>query len=875
MTAMMASAVVESAATAAIRVANSSKAHPAVPARPWANLHHGPHGELDFNACPRPQQGAFECMARIRADAAAARSKPAGIRGAVPSSTLGDNGAYSPAYLQSAYNAPSGSEGYGETVAIVDAYDDPSAAIDLTQYRSHYDLPPCTTANGCFRKVDESGGTDYPPPDGDWAVEISLDLDMVSALCPNCHILLVEATSDDSDDLGAAEDEAVALGANVISNSYGSYGEEPSETSYDHYYDHPGVAITVASGDDGYGVSYPAASPYVTAVGGTTLYQATDTGTREGSEVAWDGSGSGCSAYEPKPLWQHDTGCPNRTVADVSAVADPDTPVWAYDSYPYPTGIKDGKITYTVLGWVQVGGTSVAAPLVAGIYALAGGASSSADTPAGYPYSQSGQLNNITYGSNGTCSPTYLCTAGPGYNGPTGLGTPNGVRAFQASPPSSPTQLNVRGSDGSVALSWSPPASDGGSPIESYNVYRSDVGSSPLATLSASTTTYTDATVSNGDSYTYTVTATNAAGEGPPASGSITPDPIDYLNISPSISSVVTGESQSYDVTAFESSGQSLGDETAFSSFSISPDGSCAVNVCSAVTPGLHTVTATLGSVEIAATLDVNPIESLSISPPLATIALDGGLGLTNDSQSFTVEGTDSSDDSLDLTDHVSFSISPDGTCTEATCTANDLGVHTVTASYGSLSTSAVLIVVSGPFAPTVTRIHPSYGSPSGGTSVTVFGDEFTPDEDGFSTTVDFGSTPSTSVSVISGTKLTTIAPPGTGTVDVTVTTYYDGASFGTSSTVAADQFAYDPTVKSLSTHYGSPRGGTTVVVLGTNFSDVTAVDFGSSAAESYTPISSTRIRAVAPAGTGTVDVTVTSTGGVSSTGADDLFTYR
>lgn len=325
-------------------------------------------------------------------------------------------GGYNPTDLQSAYNLPSSTAGSGQTVAIVDAYDDPNAASDLSVYRSQFGLSPCTTANGCFKKVNQSGGTKYPRANGGWAQEISLDLDMVSAICPNCHILLVEASSSSLTNLGTAVNTAAKLGANEISNSYGG-GESSSDTSYDtSYYNHPGIAITVSSGDSGYGVQYPAASQYVTAVGGTSLTHASNT--RGWSETTWSGAGSGCSAYDPKPNWQTDAGCSKRTVADVSAVADPNTGVSVYDSYSY-----QGQS-----GWLVFGGTSVASPIIASVYALAGNAS--AVTYGSYPYSHASSLNDVTSGSNGSCGGTYLCTAGTGYDGPTGNGTPNGTGGF-------------------------------------------------------------------------------------------------------------------------------------------------------------------------------------------------------------------------------------------------------------------------------------------------------------------------------------------------------------------------------------------------------------------------------------------------------------
>jgi subtilase family serine protease len=359
------------------------------------------------HVCGSAAHGTASCHALVLTDVtqSAAQVKAAA---ATPSG-------FGPTDLQSAYKLPSSTAGSGQTVAIVDAYDDPTAESDLTVYRSQYGLPACTTANGCFRKVNQTGGTKYPRTNGGWAQEISLDLDMVSAVCPNCKILLVEATSASFANLGAAENEAVALGAKVISNSYG--GSDTSDATYGSYYNHPGVAITVSSGDSGYGVQYPASSHYVTAVGGTSLKTA---GTTRGwTETVWSGAGSGCSSYNTALSGQSgfNTGCSRRAVADVSAVADPNTGVAVYDSTSYQ-GLS---------GWLVFGGTSVAAPVIAGVYGLAGNAASIDNN---YPYAHSGSLFDVTSGSNGSCSPSQLCTAGTGWDGPTGLGTPNGTGAF-------------------------------------------------------------------------------------------------------------------------------------------------------------------------------------------------------------------------------------------------------------------------------------------------------------------------------------------------------------------------------------------------------------------------------------------------------------
>jgi subtilase family serine protease len=316
---------------------------------------------------------------------------------------------YGPADLQSAYKLSS-TGGTGMTVALVDAYDYPNAESDLGVYRSHFGLPPCTTANGCFKKVNQNGVQgNYPGANSGWATEEALDIEMVSAICPNCKIILVEANSSSLANLGAAVDTAVRLGANAVSNSYG--GNESSSDANDPDYNHAGVAITASSGDNGFGVEFPASSQYVTAVGGTHLVR--DSSARGWGETAWSGAGSGCSSYVPKPSWQKDTGCSMRTVADVSAVADPNTGVAVYETFRHRGG------------WQVFGGTSVASPIVASVYALAG-----RNLAPSAPYAQPASLFDVTSGSNGSCSGSYLCTAGAGYDGPTGLGTPDGTGAF-------------------------------------------------------------------------------------------------------------------------------------------------------------------------------------------------------------------------------------------------------------------------------------------------------------------------------------------------------------------------------------------------------------------------------------------------------------
>jgi subtilase family serine protease len=329
--------------------------------------------------------------------------------------------ALTPVDFQSAYKLPSSTAGFGQTIAIVDAFEYPTAESDLNTFSAQYGLPACTTGNGCFRKVNQDGGTNVRKyrADGGWSLEGALDLQTAHGICPNCNLVYVEARTNSFANLMTAVDTAARLGANVISNSYG--GSEFSletSSSYDGHYNHPGVAVTVSSGDSGFGNEFPASSRYVTAVGGTFLQR--NGSARGWNETAWNGAGSGCSAYETKPAWQTAaTQCARRAVADVAADADPASGASIYDSTPYQGST----------GWWRVGGTSLAAPLVGAVYALAGNASASS-YPATYAWSNPGSLFDITSGSNGTCAPALWCNAGTGWDGPTGLGTPNGTGGF-------------------------------------------------------------------------------------------------------------------------------------------------------------------------------------------------------------------------------------------------------------------------------------------------------------------------------------------------------------------------------------------------------------------------------------------------------------
>jgi hypothetical protein len=365
---------------------------------------------------------------------------------------------YGPVQLQSAYELPSASAGNLQTVAVIAPFDDPNAAADLATYRTQFGELPCPqtqslAAPACFTEINEAGALitpgspTAPTANSTWALETSAQLDAVSAVCPNCRILLVEVNSAAVTDLGTGVEQAVSNGAHMVTIGT-DQPEVNSDPTWDTtYFDQPGVAITVAAGNNGYqsgAQNYPAASEYVTAVGGTALTPAgtgactaAAAGPRDWCETVWNDSdgdtASGCSLYDPAPPWQKsdlpaaDTGCGSlRTVADVAADADPATGIAVYDSY------GEG-------GWqggTGVGGTAVAAALGAGVDALAG-TPQAADDPAMYPYEHPAGLHDITAGtntdaSNPSCSPAYLCTAGAGYDGPSGLGSPDGTAAFTA-----------------------------------------------------------------------------------------------------------------------------------------------------------------------------------------------------------------------------------------------------------------------------------------------------------------------------------------------------------------------------------------------------------------------------------------------------------
>ncbi|HEY6327687.1 MAG TPA: S8 family serine peptidase [Candidatus Cybelea sp.] len=365
---------------------------PPVPTRATAaQLGLWPRRGPSMRVCGDVGKGFARCQAWLRTD----------IDGEIQPDTPGG---YAPSELQTAYGltAASKNNGAGQTVAIVDAYDDPNAESDLGVYRSRYGLPACTASNGCFSKQKFTSQTNTG-----WAGEESVDVEMVSAICPNCKILLVEAASAGIGDLSTAERFATAH-ADYVSNSWS--GNEGTRT-YDGDYRGCG-AIVAATGDAGHDstAQWPAVLPNVIAVGGTSL-----TSISPRAETAWLRAGSGCSKIYGQPSFQAglNTGCAMRAEADASADADPHTGVAVYDSFHHG-------------GWLVFGGTSVATPIVASVFALA--ENDSAD-PVGSLYAHASSMNDITSGSDGTCG-APLCVAGAGWDGPTGLGSPKGIGAF-------------------------------------------------------------------------------------------------------------------------------------------------------------------------------------------------------------------------------------------------------------------------------------------------------------------------------------------------------------------------------------------------------------------------------------------------------------
>lgn len=369
-------------------------------------------------ACPEAPPAYQRCFVLYRSQAAVNRAIAEGITGRA--SRPHGWGAKA---IEAAYKLPVRRDSH-QIVAVSIAYSTPHLAHYLAVYRSYFGLPPCTAANGCFREVNQAGKASPLPQSGvgsGWDLEVTLDVSMISVACPHCRILVVEANDPSIANMAQTDTTAARLGAQVISNSYGQR-ENGFALAYAKAYDHRGHTIVASAGDLGFtAANFPADLASVTAVGGTELTRAHNK--RGWAETVWNSprefgaGGSGCSAYVRKPAWQHDRNCPGRTVADVAAIAD-NVPI--YNKF--------------YGGWVTVAGTSIAAPLIAGVYGLAGNAAS---LRARHLYAHARSLFDITKGNNAlfvtaiqACGNDYLCTARKGYDAPTGLGTPDGIGGF-------------------------------------------------------------------------------------------------------------------------------------------------------------------------------------------------------------------------------------------------------------------------------------------------------------------------------------------------------------------------------------------------------------------------------------------------------------
>ncbi len=382
--------------------------------------------------CPDRHDGTLHCMAEMLVPNAGVRRNAATPSGLTP------------ADIGNAYKLNQ-TAGSGQTVAIVEGYRYGGSSTagsqvnqDLAVYRSQFGLPPCTLTNHCLSELNQFGtsttfpGDDPTDPTGN-RIETMLDVEAVSATCPMCHIVMVYAQDLSPANVFTAVDTASAHG-NEVSISLGSPESGltmSDETADDVHFNHPGVAIVASSGDCGYGTAYPAASPYVTSVGGTSLVR--DGSARGWSETVWNngltpspcsgypvtgqvqGTGSGCT-MEAKPAYQPalpGTVCSNRLMNDIAAAADPSA---------------GGFAEYNAVdGWTSpVGGTSESAPIVAGYYALSGGEGSFTGPQ---PLYSNRLFFDVTSGSNVSLADdcnNALCHASPGFDGPTGLGTPNG-----------------------------------------------------------------------------------------------------------------------------------------------------------------------------------------------------------------------------------------------------------------------------------------------------------------------------------------------------------------------------------------------------------------------------------------------------------------
>jgi subtilase family serine protease len=549
-------------------------------------------------------------------------------------------GGFTPSGLHSAYSLPTETPASAtQTIGLVDAYNDPTAEADLAVYDKQFGLAACTSSNGCFRKINQSGKTSpLPAKSGEWSAEISLDVQMAHAICQNCHILLVEAANQNWGSFGAAVNAAVNAGATEVSNSYGG-PETSSYSTLTSYYDHPGVAVTVSSGDCGYfnqacagwseAANFPADAPDVVAVGGTSL-----SGSGESwSSTDWNEGGSGCSTVFDAQLWQSAasnfsaTGCGSRrSVADVSAVGDPHTGVDVYDTTPAANGDNTG--------WGVWGGTSASSPIIAAEFALAGGARG-VEFPAATLYAHLGEssaLYDVSSGTNGSCSGASACQANSGYDSPTGVGSPVGLSAF--SPVGSPVNESLPTISGVAEQGQTLTASAGGwSGSPTSTTYQWEIcnasGALCAAVSGASASSFAVPTNALHLTIRVVVSTANGSGGGTPtasaSSGVVVSNVPTISSISPS--SGVTGSTVTITGTAFTGATRVKFGSVSATSFTVLSATQIEATVPNGVLAGAINVTTPVksvtGSAKFTPTLSVTAV-SPGRAAPGATVTLKG-----------------------------------------------------------------------------------------------------------------------------------------------------------------------------------------------------------------------------------------------------------
>jgi hypothetical protein len=822
--------------TCACAVASAPAGAIAQPSAPLPPLSTSPSASEPYVACPPASQGRASCYTVVVPPAAKLSSiSPfaSGATGGVGGSGL------APAELQSAYKLPSASAGSGQTVAIVDAYDDPKAESDLAAYRSAYGLPACTEGGGCFRKVNQAGGKSYPAVETGWNVEESLDLDMVSAICPNCHILLVEANSNSFADLAAAENEAASLGASAISNSWGA-PESSGDASMDSAFHHPGIPITVASGDYGYDnhemgantPSYPASSPEVIAVGGTVLAPASNA--RGWSESVWPRSGSGCSLLEAKPWFQTDGGCAKRTTNDVAAVAED---LSIYDTSGEP-------------GWFPVGGTSAATPIIAAVEAL----SESAERSLGAQgiYQSPGSLFHVASGSNGNCTLSYLCSGGGEYNGPTGRGTPDGALALSVSTPAptvsdfSPasgpvgTKVTITGANlnGPTAVAFNATRSGSytvESPTQLSATVPAGASSGPISV------TTPGGTAASRASFTVTSPAPTVASvspaEGPTSGGMpITITGTHFLsgatvNIGGKLATAVTVRSEteiaaktpekeagSYEVTVSDANGTS--------------SGGAKYTYLAPQAPSVSAIAPASGSTSGGSAVTITGAHFLAGA--MVKIGGKNALGLTVRSETeITAKTPEKEAGSYEVT---------------------------VSDSAGTSSHGPKYTYVAPPL-PVVSAVTPAQGSTFGGSAITITGAHFLS-----GATVRIGAKNALGVTVRSETEITARTPEKeAGAYEVSVSDANGTSKGGPKFTYIAPP---PPTVTALSPAEGPTSGGNLIAITGTHFTSGATVKIGGKTALGLTVRSETELTVKAPEKeAGSYELTVADAYGTSKGG--------